>query len=103
MTNRLAELVESYRLATEQPPPGHILIHSRSTPRTNPGSSGFRAWWSKPAAEFVLCDCGWRPDLGKHYRIHRPAPLLRRTSRYAHDPGAEGRVVKGGKAQCGHL
>jgi hypothetical protein len=29
-------------------------------------------WRAEPAAEFVLCDCGWRADLGKHYRVQRP-------------------------------
>jgi hypothetical protein len=32
---------------------------------------GFRAWWTQPGGELVLCDCGWRPGLGEHFRIER--------------------------------
>jgi hypothetical protein len=64
--------VESYRLAAKQsPPPGHILVHGRVTART----PDFRAWWATPGEEYALCDCGWRPDLGKHHRIRRAGPL----------------------------
>jgi hypothetical protein len=73
--NRLRTLVESYRLATAQPPPaGQILAHSQiiRNKRTLYETRGFRAWWATPGTEFVLCDCGWRPDLGNHYRIQRP-------------------------------
>jgi hypothetical protein len=79
--NRLKRLVDSYRLATERPPPpGQILVHNqgKSTRRTFQSAHGFRAWWAEPGAEFILCDCGWRPDLGVHYRVHRPGPLVRR-------------------------
>jgi hypothetical protein len=83
-TSRLERLLDSYRLATKRRPPrGQILVHNRSTPRTDPGTPGFRAWWTKPAIGFVLCDCGWRPDLGRHYRVHRPGSPVRRTSRNA--------------------
>jgi hypothetical protein len=51
MTNRLSELVESYRLAAKQsPPPGHILVHGRVTART----PDFRAWWATPGEEYAL-------------------------------------------------
>jgi hypothetical protein len=54
--NRFAKLIDSYRLATKEPPPaGQILVHNR------PDSRGFRAWWTTPSAELVLCGCGWRP------------------------------------------
>ncbi len=46
-----------------------------STPRMHQDSRGFRAWWMQPGKELVLCDCGWRPDLGEHYRVE----LLRRS------------------------
>jgi hypothetical protein len=74
-TNRLHTLVESYRLATEQPPPpGQILVHSEIgiVAGSYKGARGFRAWWTTPCRKFVLCDCGWRPDLGTHYRVQRP-------------------------------
>jgi hypothetical protein len=82
--NHLKSLVESYSLATKQPPPhGRILVHNqvKSTPGAFQGSRGFRAWWAKPAAEFVMCACGWRPDLGEHHRLQRPSPLVQRGRR----------------------
>jgi hypothetical protein len=42
---------------------------------------GFRAWWAKPATEFVPCDCGWRPDLGVRYRVERPGSFAARLGR----------------------
>jgi hypothetical protein len=76
LANHLSKLVESYRLATKQPPPpGYILVHNRPDPR------GFRAWWATPGAEFVPCDCGWRPDLGEVYRVDRPVSLTQRMRR----------------------
>jgi hypothetical protein len=74
--NRFAKLIDSYRLATKvSPPTGYILVHNHA------GSSSFRAWWTKPGTEFVLCDCGWRPDLGKHYRVERGRPHVGRRRR----------------------
>jgi hypothetical protein len=76
--NRFAKLIDSYRLATKEPPPaGQILVHNR------PDSRGFRAWWTAPSAELVLCDCGWRPDLGEHYRVISFAERVRRGRRRA--------------------
>jgi hypothetical protein len=52
LANHLASLVDSYRLATKEPPPaGHILVHNRLDSRD------FRAWWAKPGEEFVLGLC----------------------------------------------
>jgi hypothetical protein len=76
VTNRLEKLLESYQFATERPPPsGYILVHNRS------GFRGFRAWWAKPGEEFVLCGCGWRADLGEHYRVDRPGSFAERRER----------------------
>jgi hypothetical protein len=85
MTNRLSELVESYRLAGDQPPPsGHILVHGRITART----PDFRAWWATPGEGYAFCDCGWRPDLGKHYRVARVGALIPRRKRRGVRPAA---------------
>jgi hypothetical protein len=85
LANRFARLLKSYQLATKQPPPpGCILVHNRIDGSTR----GFRGWWTKPAAEFVLCHCGWRPDLGLHYRVQRGGPLIARHSRYGVTPAA---------------
>jgi hypothetical protein len=51
--------VDSYRLATAQPPPpGQIIVHDQIQPRPQAfeGTRGFRAWWATPG-EFVLCEC----------------------------------------------
>jgi hypothetical protein len=82
-------LLESYQLATKQPPPaGHIVVHSqvRSTLGRFRRNLGFRAWWALPGEEFVLCGCVWRPDLGEHYRFQRLGPLVRRTTRHGARP-----------------
>src|SRR5258707_1004806 len=57
------------------PPAGFILWHNnvKHDARTRQGTNGFRAWYSLPSAKHVVCDCGWRPELGKHYRIDREA------------------------------
>jgi hypothetical protein len=60
---------------------------SSSTPARE---KSFRAWWAKPAAEIVPCSCGWRPDLGDHYRVHRPGPTGAAARADAtHRPGRE--------------
>jgi hypothetical protein len=67
--NRLKGLVDSYRLATERPPPpGQILVHNQGTTTLGEfrGTLGFRARWATPGEEF--CECGWRPGLGEHYQ-----------------------------------
>jgi hypothetical protein len=77
-TSRFARLLESYRLATKQPPPpGLVLVHNQLSAPTLAHEKSFRAWWAKPAAEIIHCNCGWRPDLGDHYRVHRPGPIVR--------------------------
>jgi hypothetical protein len=51
-------------------PAGFILIHNfrPRTTRTRQGTDGFRAFFNKPApGKYVVCDCGWRPELGKHH------------------------------------
>ena len=79
-TNHLARLIESYRLATEQPPPaGFVLVHG--APQAHGAPRRLRAWWATPAAEFVVCTCAWRPDLGEHHRVQRASPLSRRRGR----------------------
>jgi hypothetical protein len=50
-------------------PAGMILAHNRAAP----GADGFRFFAVQPSGLWAVCDCGWRPDLGTHYR---PAPSL---------------------------
>jgi hypothetical protein len=80
LTNHLVSLVNSYRATKEPPPAGHILVHSRLDSRA------FRAWWAEPGDEFVLCDCGWRPDLGEHHRVQRPGSSGERSGDAGADP-----------------
>ena len=35
---------------------------------TDASSRGFRAWLAEPNERLVVCDCGWAPELGEHYR-----------------------------------
>ena len=80
MTNLLSTLVDSYHLATKQPPPpGQILVHNqiRAAPEAYERTASFRAWWAKPGKEFTRCACGWRPALGEHYRVQRAGSVVR--------------------------
>jgi hypothetical protein len=54
-------------------PEGMILVHNhiRHGARTRSGTNGFRFWNAAPAPKYVFCDCGWRVDLGVHYRVRR--------------------------------
>jgi hypothetical protein len=56
-------------------PAGKVLVHNHVVAGIKPdrrvGTYGFRAWWAdKPAGkDLECCDCGWKPDLGTHYRV----------------------------------
>lgn len=52
-------------------PPGQIVVHNSVRPTRRLNSRGFRAWLDAPADQYVLCDCGWGPELGDHYRVQR--------------------------------
>ena len=54
-------------------PEGKLLVHNRTLlhPTRRLGSRGSRAWLA-PTTErdrYELCDCGWAPELGTHYRV----------------------------------
>ena len=50
--------------------PGRVLVHNHVTPLAEQsGTRSFRAWEDGPAPQYVVCDCGWRPELGIHYRV----------------------------------
>ena len=41
------------------------------------GDNGFRVFWLPPTnKDFVKCACGWRPNLGTHYRQKASHPRL---------------------------
>jgi hypothetical protein len=45
------------------------------------GENGFRVWFDDPHDNYVECSCGWRPDLGEHYRVDRPISFAERVRR----------------------
>jgi hypothetical protein len=49
--------------------PGKVLVHNHVTPAQRSGTRGFRAWEDGPSSSYVVCSCGWRPELGTHYRV----------------------------------
>ena len=52
-------------------PAGKILVHNNVVPARRIGSRGFRIWYASPDSnKYVVCQCDWAPDLGKHYRIN---------------------------------
>jgi hypothetical protein len=54
-------------------PAGFVLVHNqiRHSAWTREGTNGFRAWFSPASDNYLVCDCGWRPELGKHHRVIR--------------------------------
>jgi hypothetical protein len=54
-------------------PPGKVLVHNNVQPAGRQGTGGFR-YWLQPADDerLTVCDCGWAPESGEHYRM-RPA------------------------------
>jgi hypothetical protein len=55
-------------------PPGRVLVHNPVYPvtRKRPGTRGSRIWTQVPDEDVELCGCGWRPELGPHYRSGPP-------------------------------
>ena len=63
--------------AAKAAPVDKILAHNSVRPAsalTKQGAKGFRFFAVEPSGLWVVCDCGWRPDLGAHYRV-LPPPL----------------------------
>jgi hypothetical protein len=58
-------------------PPGKALVHNSVRPTRRLGANGFRAWLvdvdDDRNARRVVCDCGFAPELGQHYRMVRLA------------------------------
>jgi hypothetical protein len=59
---------------------GFIIVHSYLTAKLQLGEpdypgwrmlgqGGFRIWADKPHPDYVVCNCGWAPHLGTHYRV----------------------------------
>jgi hypothetical protein len=46
--------------------------HILHTANMQHGTNGFRRFWIPPewiGWHWVKCKCGWRPDMGTHYRV----------------------------------
>jgi hypothetical protein len=54
-------------------PPGKALVHNSVRATGQLGTRGFRAWLVDDGdarnARRVVCDCGFAPELGTHYRM----------------------------------
>ena len=54
-------------------PPDKVLFHNGAQPTRRLGVDGFRAWFVNTGddrhARREVCDCGWAPELGPHYRV----------------------------------
>lgn len=56
--------------ARDQTPVGRVVVHNHVYPVARRlGSRGSRAWLAAPSDRLVVCDCGWAPELGRHYRM----------------------------------
>lgn len=53
-------------------PSGLLLVHNHVVPARRSGTHGFRFWLQPPGTGVIPCHCGWRPEIGDHYRIERP-------------------------------
>jgi hypothetical protein len=81
--------------------PGRVLVHNQVRgPARRSGTRGFRCWEDDPAPQYVVCDCGWRPELGIHYKVSHgshaasKAHLIRRIKEMiAAHPGATKREI----------
>jgi hypothetical protein len=54
-------------------PAGLVVVHNQvRPPERQLGTRGFRAWLSPPnpaGHEIEVCNCGWAPELGRHFRV----------------------------------
>jgi hypothetical protein len=52
-------------------PADQVLVHNNVRPARRQGTRGFRFWLAKADDTHVLCECGWAPESGGHYRVRR--------------------------------
>ena len=50
-------------------PIASVLVHNRVPSRRTLGVDGFRAWLEIPNPRIEVCNCGWAPEIGEHYRV----------------------------------
>jgi hypothetical protein len=64
------------RLPKTLPRDGRVLVHNSVLHRGRKlGTRGFRAWLQPPDVRCEVCDCGWAPELGPHYRVAAREPV----------------------------
>jgi hypothetical protein len=54
--------------APSEIPPGSALVHNDVKP-DSPTFAIWLQWWPRPRDGLERCECGWRWDLGDHYRV----------------------------------
>jgi hypothetical protein len=52
-------------------PKEKIAVHNNAEHHRgqSSGEGGFRVWFDDPHENYVVCHCGWRPDLGTHHQV----------------------------------
>ena len=59
------------------PSDGRVLVHNKVLrPTIRQGWRGFRYWLQAPADNLEQCPFTWAPELGRHYRVKRPADTV---------------------------
>lgn len=68
----LPESVEYLQKIPAATPPARVVVHNHVQPPTRRlGLRGFRAWFAPLSDRLEVCDCGWAPEIGEHYRVVR--------------------------------
>jgi hypothetical protein len=67
--------IEYLRSLPKTVPAGKVLVHNQVYPvARRQGTRGSRYWLRPPSDRFEVCDCGWAPELGEHYRLAGATP-----------------------------
>jgi hypothetical protein len=65
-------MLPTTRATAPAAPAGKVLVHNNFRPTRRLGSRGFRAWLIAANDDRhgrKVCDCGFAPELGTHYRV----------------------------------
>ncbi len=56
--------------AAAEVPAGLVVVHNHVVPPARRlGTRGFRAWLAEPDEGLSVCECGWGPETGTHYKV----------------------------------
>jgi hypothetical protein len=74
---------------------GEILCHNHviHTSWMVHGVNGFRWFTCRAGGDWMLCPCGWRPDLGRHYALPEHVKWARRMRKHLGSQEAFDRYV----------